>query len=127
MLGRISLDSYSEMQEERQAVGSVTTSQYSRFNRNYNEINYDLLLNMDKSFSNNFNFKALAGVNVRKQRIESISATTNGGLIAPKLYALSNSANPITAPIEEDLRKQIDGVFAGTTLSWRNMLTLMPL
>ena len=33
ILGRISLDSYDEFQEERQAVGSVTTSAYSRFNR----------------------------------------------------------------------------------------------
>lgn len=124
LTGRVSLDSYSEIQEERQAVGSVATSFYSRFNRNYSETNYDLLLTLDKNISKDFNLKALLGSNIRKQRIESIYATTNGGLIAPKLYSLANSANPITAPLEQDQRKEIDGVFAGATLSWRNMLTL---
>ncbi len=123
-LGRISLDSYSELQEERQAVGSVTTSSYSRFNNNYRETNYDLMLNFDKNVSTDLNLKALLGTNIRKQRIESISATTNGGLIVPKIYSLSNSANPVNAPIETDQRKEIVGLFAGSTLSWKNTLTL---
>ncbi len=124
LMGRISLDSYSEIQEERQALGSVTTSQYSRFNRNYSETNYDLLLTFDKNISNDFNLKALVGSNIRKQRIESIDANTNGGLIVERVYSLSNSASPVNAPVEQDLRKEIDGVFAGTTISWKNMLTL---
>ena len=124
LLGRVSTDSYSELQEERQAVTSVSTSSYSRFNRNYNEINYDLLLTFDKNVASNLNVKALLGTNIRKQRIETISATTNGGLAVPKIYSLSNSASTINAPVEQDLRKEIDGVFAGGTVSWKNMLTL---
>jgi TonB-linked SusC/RagA family outer membrane protein len=124
ILGRVSLDSYDELQEERQAVGSVTTSSYTRFNRSYRETNYDLLANLDKDLSTNFNFKALLGFNLRRQHTESIRATTNGGLIVPKVYALSNSLNTPNAPIEFDGIREVQGVFAGATLTWREMLTL---
>ncbi|HUP13451.1 MAG TPA: TonB-dependent receptor, partial [Niastella sp.] len=124
ILGRVSLDSYDELQEERQAVGSVTTSSYSRFNRSYRETNYDLLANMDKNLSPDINFKALIGTNIRRQHTESIRATTNGGLIVPKVYALSNSLNTPNAPVEFDGTREVQGVFAGATFSWRDMLTL---
>ncbi|RYY62937.1 MAG: SusC/RagA family TonB-linked outer membrane protein [Chitinophagaceae bacterium] len=124
LLGRVSLDSYDEIQEERQAVGSVTTSNYTRFNRSYRETNFDFLATMDKDFGTDINFKALAGVNLRKQRIQTIRASTNGGLIVPKVYALSNSLNTPNAPTETDQPREINGVFAGATITWREMLTL---
>ena len=124
ILGRISLDSYDELQEERQAVGSVTTSSYSRFNRGYRETNYDLLANLDKDLSSDINFKALIGLNLRRQHTESIRATTNGGLIIPKWYALANSLNTPNAPVEADGTREVQGVFAGATFTWREMVTL---
>jgi TonB-linked SusC/RagA family outer membrane protein len=124
ILGRISLDSYDELQEERQAVGSVTTSSYSRFNRAYRETNYDLLANLDKDLSSDINFKALVGFNLRRQHTESIRAITNGGLIIPKWYALANSLNTPNAPVEADGTREVQGVFAGATFTWRDMVTL---
>jgi TonB-linked SusC/RagA family outer membrane protein len=124
ILGRVSLDSYDELQEERQAVGSVTTSSYSRFNRSYRETNYDLLLNLNKNLSQDFTLRGLLGTNIRRQHTASIRATTNGGLIVPKVYALSNSLNTPNAPVEFDGSREVDGVFAGATLSWKDMLTL---
>ena len=124
VLGRVSLDSYDELEEERQAVGSVTTSSYSRFNRSYRETNYDLLFNFNKDLSEDLNLKGLLGTNIRRQNTSSIRAVTNGGLIVPKVYALSNSLNTPNAPVEFDGTREIDGVFAGATLAWRDMLTL---
>lgn len=124
VLGRIGLDSYDELQEERQAVGSINIPGYSRFNRSYRETNYDLLLNMDKDLSQDINFKALLGTNIRKQHTQSIDASTNGGLTVAGIYALTNSANPVNPPTEFDGRREVDGVFAGATFTWRDMLTL---
>lgn len=124
ILGRISLDSYDELQEERQAVGSVTTSGYTRFNRSYRETNYDLLANLDKDLSTDINFKALLGFNLRRQHTESIRAATNGGLIVPRVYALSNSLNTPNAPVEFDGTREVQGVFGGATFTWREMVTL---
>lgn len=127
VLGRISLDSYSEQQDERRAIGSTTNdgpAYFSRLNRNYNEVNYDLMANYDKNVSADFNLKALIGTNIRLQRIQSIFATTNGGLVIPNNYSLQNSASPIEAPDETDQKRQILGIFAGTTLTYKNYLNL---
>ena len=66
----------------------------------------------------------MLGTNIRRQNTSSIRAITNGGLIVPKVYALSNSLNTPNAPVEFDGTREIDGVFAGATLAWRDMLTL---
>ncbi len=124
VMGRIGLDNYDELQEERQAVGSIGISSYRRVNRTYSETNYDLLLNADKDLSTDVNFKALLGANIRRQRSQSIDAVTNGGLTLPRIYALSNSANSLQAPREFDGTREVDGIFAGATFSWREMLTL---
>jgi TonB-linked SusC/RagA family outer membrane protein len=121
-MGRVSLDTYNEMQEERQAVGSVTVSNYSRFNRMFREYNYDLMANINHDFSETFNFKAVVGTNIRQTHTESIFASTNGGLALPRLYSLSNSSNPIQAPIEIDQDLQVNGVYANTTFGFRNMV-----
>jgi TonB-linked SusC/RagA family outer membrane protein len=122
--GRIGHDSYDQLQEERQAVGSIGIPSYSRFNYGYRETNFDLIANFNKDLSGDFNLKALLGTNIRKQHIESVNAATNGGLTIAGIYALSNSANTINAPVEFDAKREVDGYFGGATLSWRDMVTL---
>ncbi len=122
--GSVAHDTYSEIQEERQAVGSVTTSSYTRTNRNVSQTNYNLIMNMEKKISNDFTVRGLLGTNVRKERREVIIAATNGGLVANRIYSLSNSLNPINAPIEIDARREVWGNFAGATLSWKDMITV---
>ena len=124
ILGRVSNDTYDELEEERQAVGSVTTSSYTRINRTVTGTNYDLLLNMDKEITNDITLKGLLGTNVRKERRQLINASTNGGLVASRIYSLSNSLNPINAPQEIDQRREVWGNFGGVTFSWRDMVTL---
>lgn len=124
ILGRVSQDAYDELQEERQAVGSVTTSSYTRINRNVRETNYDLLLTADKELTTDLTLRGLLGTNVRLEHRQLIAASTNGGLVASRVYALSNSKNPINAPQEADVRRQVWGNFAGATLTWKDMLTL---
>src|SRR5206468_1740680 len=41
-----------------------------------------------------------------------------------RIYALSNTLNPMNAPIESDTRRQVWGNYAGATLTWKDMLTL---
>ncbi len=118
VLGRISLDTYNELQEERTAVGSLNPSAYSRFNRSFSEFNYDLLGNFNKDLSEAFSLKGVVGVNIRRTRTEQILAETNGGLVVPGLYSLSNSLNPIQPPYERDSLLQVNGVFASATLGF---------
>jgi TonB dependent receptor len=49
---------------------------------------------------------------------------TNGGLVVPGFFALANSVNTPAAPVETADRKEVDGIFAGATLTWKDMITL---
>ncbi|MCC6462751.1 MAG: SusC/RagA family TonB-linked outer membrane protein [Saprospiraceae bacterium] len=112
LMGRVSLDQYDEIQEERIALGSIDVSEYSRFNRNFREMNYDLLLEVPQmSITDALKFDALIGGNVRRTDISSIRAQTNGGLALPRLYALSNSKNDLQAPAEAASQLEVDGIF----------------
>jgi hypothetical protein len=67
--------------------------------------------------------------------MNSVRGTTNGGLVVPKLYSLSNSVNPIAYggeatnanpfPANEEYeRVGVDGVFAQATVGFKELLFL---
>ena len=124
ILGRVSMDSWNQLQEYRYDVGSYGTPSYGRYNGSFTETNYDLLINFNKDLNENFNLKALLGGNIRQDVNQSISASTNGGLVVPGFFALANSVNTPNAPAESYSVKEVDGIFAGATLSYKDMITL---
>lgn len=124
VMGRISLDSYNELQEERIAIGSIDPSEYSRFDRQFSEYNYDLMANFHKKISSDFNLGGVLGTNIRRTSVSSVRATTNGGLLIPRLYALLNTANPLEAPEEIDTREEVSGIFAAANLGYKEFLFL---
>ncbi len=132
--GRVTLDTYTSLQEQRKAVGSVpghfgislgtVASGYSRYNLNFMEVNYDLMANFKKNIGKNLNLSALLGTNIRRTNIGSIFASTNGGLVIPDLYAVSNSQNPPLAAVEGASKIGVYGVFGSVSLGWNNLLYL---
>lgn len=124
LMVRTSIDTYSSLEEERYDVGSIGVPYYSRTNENYSETNYDFLATFNKNLGKDFTLKALVGANIRRDYDDRISASTNNGLIVAGLYSLSNSVSSPLPPSEYHGLRQVDGIFAGTTLSWKNMLTL---
>jgi TonB-linked SusC/RagA family outer membrane protein len=124
ILGRVSKDDYDQTVETRYDVGSAGTPSYSKTLSTYDETNYDFLANLDKNLSDDFNLKALVGTNVRQDNYSSTFMSTNGGLVVPGLFALANSVKTPLAPTETFERKEVDGVFAGATLTWKDMVTL---
>lgn len=123
-LARVTMDTYSELQEERIAVGSTDVAEYARFDRSYNETNYDLIANVDQDINEDLNLKALAGINLRRNTIRSSFANTAGGLTVPGLYSIKNSKGTVPAPVETYQPKAVDGYFGGITLGYRDFLTL---
>jgi TonB-linked SusC/RagA family outer membrane protein len=124
ILARVSKDDYDQLVETRYDIGSAGTPSYSKGLSSYDETNYDLLVNFDKNISENFNLKALLGGNIRQDNLSSTTSITNGGLVIPGFFALANSVNTPNAPTETFYRKEVDGVFAGATLSYKDMITL---
>ncbi|KIO76988.1 membrane protein [Pedobacter lusitanus] len=123
IMGRVTLDTYNEAQEERIAVGSNGAAKYSRQDRSFIETNYDLIANFDKNLTKDLNLKGLLGTNIRTSTMKSVFNTTNGGLFIPKLYTISNSIGTIAPPIEEYEPKEVDGYFGGVTLTYKEFLT----
>lgn len=137
-IGRIAFDATTDFQEERVAVGSsgvrysvnptvapvTMASLYARFDQQYTETNYDLLLNFNKKISKSFSFTGLLGSNLRRTHLKLMKAVTNGGLVVPELYSLSNSVSPIQPPLEEDFRVGVDGIFANANFGYKEMLYL---
>ena len=124
LTGRMSADTYSELREERIAVGSVDVSSYYRQNRSFTERNNDLFLNWNKYFGsdNELSFAGMVGINQRRTSFSAIGASTNGGLVVPGVYALSNSVSAPAAPSETEYQIGVDGMFAQASFGYKNFL-----
>lgn len=134
IMARVTADTYTELREERRAVGSVPTefginladesSGYQRTNRDVSEYNYDLILTANKQLNADISLAGTLGGNIRRENFESIYSSTQGGLVIPDLYALSNSVSTVPNPIENASAKEVYGIFANANLGFRNMLYL---
>lgn len=142
LFGRFSVDTYSELQEERRAVGSVAGtfgigtgadgsagrsdqgSGYMRRDINFSEFNYDVMANFNKDLSKSFNLKAVLGMNIRKTNYSRLISSTNGGLSVAELYSLQNSAGPL--PLSKELASsvRVNGIYASVSLGYKNFLYL---
>jgi outer membrane receptor protein involved in Fe transport len=133
LMGRFTIDTYDQLQEERKAVGSVSgefgvgrpdvRSGYSRFDRTWRETNVDGILRFNKRFGE-IDLSALAGINIRRNYIDDVFASTNGGLAVPGLFALSNSVDPMLPPEESLLESGVNGMFVGATIGYADMIYL---
>ena len=134
IMGRASLDTYTELREERRAVGSVPTefginladeaSGYQRTDREVTENNYDLIITAQKQLSTDLSLTGILGGNIRKEFFSSVYASTQGGLVVPNLYSLSNSVSTVPNPIENETQKEVYGIFANANLGFKNLLYL---
>ncbi|WP_343707645.1 SusC/RagA family TonB-linked outer membrane protein [Flavobacterium sp.] len=126
--GKISTDTYSEIREERVAVGSVAktfginaldeTSGYQRYNGNFSEQNYDLLLTYNKKFGEDFSLSGVAGGTIRNTYFNQITASTQGGLIIPGIYSLSNSRSASPYPYERETKASVNSYYISASLGY---------
>lgn len=107
---KMSYDMLTTLLEQKLAIGSLTqvfgaagnnaSSGYSRQNYDTNEANFDLFANYKFDITDKINMSGVIGGNVRRNGLESIYASTEGGLQVPGIYSLGNSVNPVVAPAE---------------------------
>jgi TonB-linked SusC/RagA family outer membrane protein len=131
---RVMGDSYTEVREERREVGSVPapfginradeSSGYQRIDRTISEFNYDLLISGTRDLNSDLSLYALAGTNIRRNNFESVMQSTNGGLVVPGLFAISNSALATPLPVEALTNKEVYGFFANVNLGYKDFLYL---
>ncbi len=130
ILGRVSTDSYTELREERLAPGSsgarfgvnnkTEFSGYERTDIAYTEMNYDLMGNFNKRFTEDFSLAGVVGMNIRTEDRERILQSTSGGLAVPGIYSIGNSVNTPPIPTETLLQKQVNGYYASASLGFKD-------
>jgi outer membrane receptor protein involved in Fe transport len=124
-MGRATIDTYSQIQEERIAVGSVDVSEYSKAVNRFQNNNYDLYLNFDKNFlEDKLNVRGTLGANIVRTTNNDVFAETTGGLVVPGLYALSNSKELSSAPREYEATFGRNSIFGNVSLGYDNFLYL---
>jgi hypothetical protein len=132
LMGRVSVDTYKYLQEERKAVGSVpgelgvdrpdVTSGYSRYTKSFTEANFDFMAKFNKDLTENINLNGLIGTNIRRLTDDRVFASTNGGLSVPEVYALGVSASPMLPPEENFEEVGVNGFFGSVSLAFRNLV-----
>jgi TonB-linked SusC/RagA family outer membrane protein len=132
--GKVSTDSYSELREERKAVGSLPAtfginrlavgSGYQKYSGMFSEQNYQLTLNFNHKLTEDISLNGLAGLNALRTRRTSTLGSTDGGLIIPGIYALSNSLNPAPYSSEVEDNSGVNSAYASVSLGYRDFLYL---
>ncbi len=130
ILGRVSIDTYNALQEERKAVGSIAesfglspvdeSSGYQRFTDQFKEINYDVMANFNKKLSEDISLTGVLGTNIRRVTRDQVLASTLGGLVQPGLYALGNSRYELPFPAESTVQSGVNGYFAQASLGYKD-------
>ncbi|WP_237274574.1 SusC/RagA family TonB-linked outer membrane protein [Tenacibaculum ovolyticum] len=119
---KASIDTYSQSQEERIAVGSKRNAQlvgaYSRLDRTFSEMNFDLMLNFNTEITDRISFLGMFGANARRSKIDQTQAFTKGGLVIPRIYAISNSKENPNALTEAVSSIGTNSVFASASFSY---------
>ena len=100
--GKWNLDYYNLVEMERNAVGSQAESSYSEARREFKETNAELIATYKLNLNEKFSVNLLAGANRRRKDFNRMTSNTNGGLIIPGLYKITNSTNkPSVAEFED--------------------------
>lgn len=134
IVGKISYDRSTLGIDNRLAVGSIAqsfgasrkdvASGYGRQDITRSETNYDVMLNYKYDLTNNINVMGVVGGNVRRNNYSSIYASTEGGLVVPGIYALSNSQQSILAPEENVWTTQTNSAYLTASFDFHKIFFL---
>ena len=134
LTGKVSYDRSNLVIENRLAAGSVSqgfgasqanvTSGYARQDIARNETNYDLMANYKFPINENINVSGVVGGNIRRNYYNSLYASTEGGLVVPGLYSLSNSSKTPLAPAENFYITQTNSGYATASFDFYKIFYL---
>lgn len=123
-MARFGVDSYSDLQEERMAVGSLDQPYYRKFQRTFEEYNTDLILTFDRNLTDDLSLTGLVGMSIKNRNINSTRSSTNGGLVVKGLYSLSNSVSALNPPSEFEAHIRKYGYYGQAALGYKDMFYL---
>ncbi len=124
LTGRMGIDYYKLLTEERMAIGSQATSEYYKSVYTNNDVNTEFFFTVDKRFGGDmFGLTALFGGNRLDRKYYRDGGISIGGLMIPGLYNLSNSYNK---PSVYDYQswKRINSLYANASFDYKRTIFL---
>ena len=96
---------------------------YSRYNERRSNLDFTGMVTYNKQLNDKLSLDASAGYNWFQRDLKSQTGVTQGGLVVPGFYNLSNSAStPLSSTFDQLYR--IYGVLANVRLGWDNAVFL---
>lgn len=134
VMGRVSYDRTNLSIDNRLAVGMLAQafgasgndigSGYARQDIFQTETNYDLIGNYKFDITSNINISGIVGGTIRRNYYNSIYASTEGGLVIPYIYSLSNGSLPPLAPSETVYTTQTNSGYASASIDFYKIFYL---
>lgn len=122
--GRVGVDYYNFIMQERTAVGSQAQSEYLKDVRTFNEMNFEGFFTLNKRFSDDlFGLSAIVGANRMDRKTWRSGGVTVGGLLVPGLYNLTNSFVKAT-PYDSYSWKRINSIYGNATFDYNRLVYL---
>ena len=122
LIGKIYGDVYSLMTEERIAVGSMEESKYSKYNSYNSGFNYEARLHYNPDFGETLKdiltLNTFIGTARAENRYEVAGGFTNGGLVVPNFYSVTNSRQKSTA-YSKSTWKRTNSVYGMASLGYK--------
>jgi len=121
--GWIRTDYYQDRREERIASYSIPTDYYGEWIRTFREDNFEILLQYNTVFGNDWSFSANLGSNSRRNTYYVNGGNTVGGLNVPNHFSLDASIDRPTI-VDYNSEKVINSVYGSLNLGYKGMLYL---
>jgi len=120
LVGKIHLDSYNFVAEDRIATGGLEEDWYYVANRSRREVNYEAGANFEQDYED-FSVSAYLGANLRQERYNSAIQQTVGGLATPNFFNIAASIDrPDVSSFKSE--KDVRSVYGTATLGWRDII-----
>ena len=120
-------DYYDEFRQERVAVGSAIATAIPSYSENtlqFNENNYEIMLNYKHRISDAFDFNGFVGANRMDQKFSNKFIATQGGLKVPNFYSISNSQSSELIQSSQVRQMRKNSVFASASVGYKSFLYL---
>jgi TonB-linked SusC/RagA family outer membrane protein len=120
VVGKLHLDTYSFVTEDRIATGGLELDDYSVSQRTKREINYEFLLNYNQDFDQ-ISLSGFVGSNLRQDRYNSVIQSTVGGLNTPNYFNIAASVDrpSVSSNISE---RDVRSLFGSFTFGFADMV-----
>ncbi|CAL2106432.1 SusC/RagA family protein [Tenacibaculum sp. 190524A02b] len=121
-LGRATIDHYDFSLETRIAPGSFALSRYGKSIYLGTEKNYDLMINVDKDITDDFNFKGMIGAGKRVNTTKSVGGATVNGLVVDDVYSLNNTTSFERRLRDGETITEFQSLYGTASLGYKNMV-----